>query len=298
MNSLLRSPAFLLVTVGSLLGFNFPLGKIAASAGVPSIVWAALISLSVSGSLGVLLILRRTPVPLDARHLRYFAATAVVSYAVPNVLVFAAIPHLGSGLTAIFFTLSPILTVAFSALAGLRRPHPFEFAGIGVALAGALLVVSGRGEIGRPADLIWIAAGLLVPVSLAFGNVYRTIDWPKDADPLWLAVGSNAVSAVLLAMLALATTDLGSFLLTASIPGTMFAQALSSSLMFLLFFRLQKYGGPVTLSQIGGVAAAVGIGIGTLLLNERYPQVVWSGVAIIGVGLALTVAAKMRSQAG
>jgi drug/metabolite transporter (DMT)-like permease len=290
------SPGVLLACVGALLGLNFPLGKLAAAAGVPSVWWAAMISTSAAVVLGVLLWARRVPTPLGTPHLRYFAITALVSYALPNLIIFAAIPQLGSGLTALFYTLSPILTVGLAGLAGLRRPGRLELVGIAIGLVGALLVVSGRGEVGRPAALGWVLVALVIPLSLAIGNVYRSIDWPRGADALWLAVGSNAAAAVMLLVLALATSDVAAAARMAGLPWVVAAQALAASLMFLLFFRLQQVAGPVTLSQIGTVAAAVGVGIGALALGERYPAVVWVGVAVIATGLACTVWDRARGS--
>ena len=140
----------------------------------------------------------------------------------------------------------------------------------------------------------WLAAACLVPVCLACGNVYRTADWPAQADPLWLAVGSNAVAAALLLIVALATSDLHAIALMAGIPFVSVAQIIASALFYLLFFRLQRAAGPVTLSQIGTVAAGVGVCIGAAVLGERYAAVVWIGVAVITSGLALTVAARYR----
>ena len=42
MTPLLQSPALLLLAVGTLLGLNFPLGKLAQAAQVPAVLWAAL----------------------------------------------------------------------------------------------------------------------------------------------------------------------------------------------------------------------------------------------------------------
>lgn len=296
MRKLTQTPSGLLIIVGALLGANFPIGKIASGAGVPGLVWAALLSVSAAAILGIWVIVRGGRMAFDGQHLRYFAVTALTAYAVPNTLVFAAIPHLGSGLTSVFYALSPIVTLAFSALAGLRKPSRLELAGIMVGFAGALLVVSGRGEIGRPADLIWLAAGALVPVSLALGNVYRTLDWPDNADPLWLAVGSHIVTGAVLSTLALMLFQPSEISRVAQVPGAALAQAVASALMLPLFFRLQRVGGPVTLSQIGIVAAAVGVGIGALVLGERYAAVVWIGVAIIAAGVALTVIARLRED--
>jgi drug/metabolite transporter (DMT)-like permease len=298
LDALLRSPAFLLAAVGGLLGLNFPLGKLAAAAGVPAVLWATVIAGSAALVLGSIALVRGTAMPLRPRVLRYFVITAVISYALPNALLLSAIPHLGSGLTAVFYTLSPALTVLLAAVARLSRPARLELVGIAFGFVGALLVASGRGEVGRPAAIGWIAAGLLIPVSLACGNVYRTLDWPEDTDPLWLAVGSNVAAAVLLLSWAAGTGELASLPRLALMPWAVLAQAIASPVMFVLFFQLQRHGGPVTLSQIGTVAAGVGVAIGAAVLGERYAAVVWTGVAVIAVGLAMTAASRLRSAAG
>jgi drug/metabolite transporter (DMT)-like permease len=234
-------------------------------------------------------------VELALRHWRYFGVTALISYALPNALVFAAIPHLGSAYAAMLFTLSPMLTVAFSVLAGLRRPGRMETAGIVIGFIGTLLVASARGQVGHTVEWGWIAIGVLVPFSLAIGNIYRTIDMPKNADPLVLAAGSNGVAAILLIGLAWATGALATVPLLATVPTAVLLQVLAGAAMFPLYFQLQLVGGPVTLSQIGIVAAGVGVVAGTLGFGERYPAIVWLGTAVIAIGIALTVRARMRA---
>jgi drug/metabolite transporter (DMT)-like permease len=291
---ILNSPAALLLLVGALLGLNFPLGKLAAAAGVPPLIWSALISGGGAVLLGIALAVKRIAFPLDGRHLRYFLIVAVVSYALPNALVYSAIPHLGSAYAAILFTLSPMFTVVFSMAARLRRPKRLELAGIVIGFVGTLLVASARGEMGRPVEWLWIGIGVLVPLSLAIGNVYRTIDLPRETPALVLAVGSNAVAAILLLAAAWATGTLGAAATLTTVPGIALLQVAASAAMFALFFQLQVVGGPVTLSQIGTVGAAVGVVAGTFGLGERYALVVWIGIAIIAVGISLTVRARMR----
>jgi drug/metabolite transporter (DMT)-like permease len=278
-----------------LLGLNFPLGKLAVAAAVPPLVWSALVSGGGAVTLGAALLLRHRRIRLTRQHLRYFLVVAVVSYALPNALVFTAIPHLGSAYVAILLTLSPMFTVVFSFLARLRAPQWLEFAGIGVGFVGTLLVASARGEAGRTVDWFWVGLGVLVPFSLALGNVYRTLDMPKATSALVLAVGSNAVATVLLLGLAAATGSLDGVARLGAVPGLTIVQVLASAAMFALFFQLQVVGGPVTLSQIGTVSAAVGVLAGTVGLGERYPAIVWIGIAIIAIGISLTVRARMRS---
>ncbi len=290
-----HSPGFLLVAVGILLGVNFPLGKLAMAAGISPIIWSALISAGGAVVLGAAVLVLRLPVKVDWNHLRYFGVVAIVSYAFPNVLVYSLIPKVGSGYVAIFFTLSPMFTVALSLLARLRRPGAMELCGVAVGFAGALLVASARGQAGQSVDWLSAIIGLLVPLSLAAGNVYRTLDWPRDANLLWLAVGSNALSAACLVVLSLVTGDAQIAPMLLAVPGLVIAQIAASALMFALFFRLQAVGGPVTLSQIGTVAAAVGVIIGTIGLGERYGLIVWSGVGLIAIGISLTLYARLRN---
>lgn len=292
MTPLLQSPALLLLAVGTLLGLNFPLGKLAQAAQVPAVLWAALISLGASSLLGAWLLLRRRPVVCDAQHLRYFVITALVSYALPNLLVLAAMAHLGSGPTAMMFTLSPLFTALLSRLAGLRAPARLEYWGIAIGFGGALLVALARGEAGRPAAWLWVGVGLLIPLLLALGNVYRSLDWPPRADATWLAVGSHGVAALLLLALCALTGAWRGLPALAGVPWLAAAQVAAAVLMFPLFFRLQALGGPVLLSQIGTVGAGVGVAVGAGLLGERYPPLVWGGVALIALGIGLTVWAR------
>ena len=292
MTPLLQSPALLLLAVGTLLGLNFPLGKLAQAAQVPAVLWAALISLGASSLLGAWLLLRRRPVVCDAQHLRYFVITALVSYALPNLLVLAAMAHLGSGPTAMMFTLSPLFTALLSRLAGLRAPARLVSWGIAIGFGGARLVALARGAAGRPAAWLWVGVGLLIPLLLALGNVYRSLDWPPRADGTWLAVGSHGVAALLLLALCALTGAWRGLPALAGVPWLAAAQVAAAVLMFPLFFRLQALGGPVLLSQIGTVGAGVGVAVGAGLLGERYPPLVWGGVALIALGIGLTVWAR------
>jgi drug/metabolite transporter (DMT)-like permease len=257
-------------------------------------VWAFVISLGAGGVLLFALLLRGQRIRLTAHKLRYFFITAAVSYAVPNLMMFSAIPHLGAGYTGIMFTLSPVITLVFSIVLRVRRPNMLGIAGIAVGFVGAVMVAVTRGEAGQPADLLWVVMGLLIPVSLAAGNIYRTVDWPEGTGPIELAVGSHLASAAMLFVGILALFGAGTFALLGGVPLVVVAQAASASAMFAFFFRLQSVGGPVYLSQIGYVAAAVGLFAGTVFLGEHYQLLTWAGAVIITAGVFITT--KAQSQ--
>lgn len=291
MSSVWNSAVALLLVTGGLLGAVFPLGKLATEAGVAPVAWSFLLSAGVVVVLGVAMAIRRERIGLGARKLRYFAIAGLISYAIPNVLVFLAIPRLGAGFTGIMFTLSPVITLTLAVLFRIRRPNALGIGGIAVGFLGAVIVAATRGQLGQPADPVWIGAGLLIPLSLACGNIYRTLDWPKKAGPLELAVGSHAGAAAALALYGLAAGGLDLTAL-AAVPVESLLQVSASAAMFVFFFRLQQVGGPVYLSQIGYVAAAVGLVAATVFLDESYALLTWIGALVIGAGVALTTKAQ------
>ncbi|AZO50824.1 MAG: DMT family transporter [Mesorhizobium sp.] len=297
MKFLWDSAAGLLVVTGSLLGLTLPFGKLATAAGVPAMVWAFVISLGAGGVLLLALLLRGERIRLTAHRLRYFFITAAVSYAFPNLLMFSAIPHLGAGYTGIMFTLSPVVTLVFSILLGVRRPNLLGVVGIAVGFVGAVMVAVTRGEAGQPAEFFWVAVGLLIPVSLAAGNIYRTVDWPEETGPIELAVGSHLASATLLLAGILALLGKSAFVPLSGVPLVVAGQVASASAMFAFFFRLQAVGGPVYLSQIGYVAAAVGLFAGTIFLGEHYQLLTWMGAMIITAGVFITTRAQSQTSA-
>jgi drug/metabolite transporter (DMT)-like permease len=294
MKSLWDQAFGLLLVTGALLGLTLPFGKLATAAGVPPILWAFVISCGAGGVLLIALLVRRHRFVFTAQKLRYFVIAAAISYAIPNLLMFSAIPHLGAGYTGIMFTLSPVITLVLSILLGVRRPNLLGVAGIVVGFVGALMVAVTRGEAGQPAELFWVIVGLLIPVSLASGNIYRTFDWPKDAGPIELAVGSHLAAAAMLLIGLLLLEGADVFGQLSGMPLLVLAQIASASAMFVFFFRLQAVGGPVYLSQIGYVGAAVGLIAGTLVLGERYQLLTWLGAAIITVGIVMTTKAQSR----
>ncbi|MDT3380645.1 DMT family transporter [Labrys neptuniae] len=285
------APVFLLLVTGAFLGLYFPLGKLSGAAGIPPAVWTLLISAGSALVIGAVLVLRREALPLTPPFLRFYAIGGIISYALPNFLVYLIIPHLGSGYTSIMYTLSPIITTILATALNARRPNLLGICGILIGFLGAMLIVLGKGRVGE-VNFLWIAIGFLIPLTLASGNVYRTLDWPPGARPLALAAGSNLAAALVMSAALLATSgELGLGTL-ANAPLVSTAQVAASAAMLAFFFRLQMAGGPVYLSQIGYVAAALGLGVGTFLLGEHYHWLTWLGAGVIAAGVIVTTIAQ------
>jgi drug/metabolite transporter (DMT)-like permease len=304
-------PLLLLLGTGVMLGLNFPLGKLAIAAGVEPALWAALISLGAGCALWIVTRVgehRRdkaasfdNPSPTPPRKgegslLRYAIVSGFLSYVVPNFLTFSAIPKIGSGLAAIMFALSPVMTAALSILFKVRPPSAIGLLGIALGLLGALVIIVFRGENFSVGSGFWLGAALLIPVFLGIGNLYRTMAWPEGARPRKLAAMTNLAAVPPLLLIAFFQTGTLNSSPLLAVPGLAALQVAVSTIMFLMFFRLQQLGGPTYLSQIGYVAAAVGVVIGVVWLGEKYPAGVWVGAAIIAEGIALSTYAQVRQR--
>lgn len=294
METVWRAPLPLLLMTGGLLGATFPLGKLTAAAGISPVIWAFLIACG-SGLvlLAALLVSGRT-LPLDRASLIYYGIAALISYAIPNILLFAVIPYVGAGYAGIMFTLSPMLTLLLSLVFAAGRTGLLGSIGILIGFAGALTIALSRVQDGQAVNRWALLLAFAIPLSLAIGNVYRTLAWPRNGNPIALAAGSNLAAAALLFVISLAAT--GGFPVAAllKVPHLAAIQIVCSVLMFTFFFQLQAVGGPVYLSQIGYVAAAVGMFSSIVFLGERYGVMTFAGVAVIVMGIVLTTLAQRR----
>lgn len=294
--NLLQVPTVLLLITGTLIGLNFPLGKMAGEAGVSPLIWALLISLGATlVLLPLLLVTRRLALP-PPRVLRYAVISAVISFVTPNLLLFTVIPHTGAGYAGLMFALSPVFTLLFASMFGMKVPGRLGRVGIVVGLAGASLVSLTRGVNPHGPGIDWLLAALAIPVALAAGNVYRTLDWPEGVPSNVLAFWGHAFSSAVFLTLLLLTRGTLPFREIAPAAGAAIAQVVVAGLTFPAFFRLQQKGGPVLLSQIGYVAAAVGLVGATMFLGERYSATTWIGAGVIAVGIAITIAAQRSDR--
>ena len=290
----MNRPLLLLLATGAALGFNFPLGKIAMAAGINPALWAGVISLGAGLTMLIVSAAAERGQYNGASVLQFAIVSGFVSYVAPGFLTYLVIPKIGSGLVAIMYALSPVVTALLSILLRVRPPSLLGMFGIALGLAGAVVIIVYRNADYSSDSLAWLLAALLIPLFLGVGNIYRTLAWPQGASPRRLAAMTNLAAVPPLMLLVLVTSGQFDLASLAAVPGLVALQVTVSTIMFLMFFRLQQLGGPTYLSQIGYVAAAVGVVIGVAWLGESYPLGVWTGAGAIALGIALSTVAQMR----
>jgi len=284
-----------LLATGGFLGLSTNLAKLGAGAGVPALPFLAW---SVTGAAVVLLVRTAMTLGLPAltwRTAEYFVAAGFVTFAAPNLILFAAVPHVGAGFAALVLAFPPLFTYVGALLLGIEKFDPARALGVALALAGAgVLAVY---KFAAPdAATGWIASTLAVPILLAIGNLYRTLRWPPGASADQLAPGMLAACAVMLLGFGVVTGTPLDF------PGSgttqsyvlIAVQAAAFAILYVIYFVLQKRGGPVYLSLIGSVAAVVGVPLAVLLLGETWPSGIVVAAGLIGAGIWLVTGIRRR----
>jgi drug/metabolite transporter (DMT)-like permease len=282
MKPLLSNPLFLLVGTGAGLAMITPLAKLALQAGINPFLWAAIIAFLPASTLWWFAA-RQGSFWTNKSLWGYGLIGGTAANLIPSSILLLAIPHIGSGLAGLMFALSPVVTATLSLLLRVRPPNTPLLMAVALGFIGAVIVVSGRNALALPQAPQWLLIALLVPCSLAVGNVFRTAKWPKGATPLQVAVAANM--SVVPIFLGLALWHGGGIWPVMEHPGLIMAQWAAALVNMGLFFRLQWISGPTYLSQIGYVAAAISLAIGALYFGEVYPAAVWLGAGLIIAGI-------------
>lgn len=285
----LSTSAFVLLAInGSLLALMLPLARVVTNDGLSPVAYAFWQTLG-AGLVLVLLSWRHLRLRINSRILRYCLISGATGVALPNALAFFVVGKVGPGFTSTLYAFPPIFTLVFALFLHLESPSFRRMAGIALACLGCFWIVWSQVDVIAAATLHWYLVGLAVPVSIAVGNVYRTLAWPKGFAPVALAAGMMLGAS---AWLLLIINVKGIVLLPNTVRfdtyGMVGLQMGLTALTYLGVFELQKRSNPVFLSQMGCIAALVGLMIGMLYFEERYALGVWLGVLVILGGLWLT----------
>ncbi|MFN3235863.1 MAG: DMT family transporter [Pseudomonadales bacterium] len=283
------NPVMALLGAGFLLALTTNLAKIAHGVGIApiayltwSLVGAASLLLMVSGFRGQLS-------QLNGRTVEYFLVAGLLTTAASNLIFFSAVAHLGVSFIALMFSLPPVITYVLALAMKMERFDVWRALGVVLALTGTALLVSDHWS-APDVQTKWLAVALIGPVLVALGNVYRTLRWPPRASAESLAPGMLVGAIVILFLFArLFGWPLGIAISEPQVLPLILLQACVFAGQFLLLFVLQKAGGPVFLSLMGGVSALFGVPIAMIFLAEPLLPMFVASSALIAAGIVAMV---------
>lgn len=290
-------PVLCLIAGGGLIGISTNLAKFAGEVGLTPL---AFLFWSITGAAFILFsyaLFRHELPPLSKSTLSYYLVAALVSVTGSNLIFFSAIPHVGASFVALIISLPPLLTYLAAIILRIERFNKLRALGVVAALAGAG-VLAARKFAAPDASVFWIGLALCGPVLLAIGNIYRTLYWPDNLSPSALAPGMLIAASVLLGLFSILPNYSLAVPLAEMLPlGLIAVQAFVFAGQFLLLFLLQKTGGPVLLSLLGSVGAAVGVPVAIFLQGESPPEGLFLGASLIALGVVLVTYGGVKMAA-
>lgn len=286
----LLSPLLLLVA-GSLLATTLIFSRLASDEGAAMLWFLAL----VMGGAGLVLfavVLIAGKATSSFRSLLRYSLIAGSFQALPMAMAYLSVGHVGAGYIALAYAFPLLMTYLLALLFRMERFSLMRTLGVAVAVVGGLMLAQGKydGLAAGSEALGWVVIASVIPVIVAGGNLFRTRFWPKGAAPLQLA-------AMMLMMASLVSLPFAFMLegaaglsdLAASPTLVMFTLANIAlfALQFVAYFQLQLIAGPVYMSQIGSVSAAVGTPVAVVMLGETLPPVFPIAVVLVVAGVIL-----------
>lgn len=276
-----------LLVAGALLALSLIIAKLADQYGASRL---SFLMLALAGAGLVLLGVtwRQKKASPITRSVLEYAFVSGLLLALTNALAFLAIRHVGASFISICLAFPVLLTWVLAVMLGLESMRFLRLTGVVLALAGGLVLTLGKAS-GSSGGGLWIVLVLAVPVLLAIGNIYRTLCWPAGASPLFLASLMLLAGGVLLLPFALLFESATALQLFTSekLLWLLLAEVAVFSILYFLFFVLQRLAGPVYLSQIGTVAAVFGTTIAVAVLGEALPPNLGLAGALVAAGMVI-----------
>jgi len=229
------------------------------------------------------------------RHWKWILPMAAIASAIFQSMVYLGLQHTTALNGALLIALVPIVVAAFAAMLLGDRFTPLQGLGIGVSLAGAVVVIV-RGDLSvlralafNPGDL-WILAA--VPIWALYTVLLKR--WPAGLDRMSFLAAMAIVGTLLQAPLYAWEWAGGRHLVLspASLAAIAYTAVFASFLAFVFYNAALQRTTPTVAGPFHHLHPAFTALLGVVFLGERIGWHHAVGVACIVLGLYLTSAAK------
>ncbi|MDX6770723.1 MAG: DMT family transporter [Elusimicrobiota bacterium] len=256
--------------------------------GVPPFLGAGLRFVLAAAVLWAMIMASGKRRPLSPSGRKAVWAAALLGFAWNYALVYWSETRVASGLVAVLFSLSPLLTAFFAAALGAERPGLRHVAGAFVGVAGVTLLMWPEKGLAA-ADPAGLLAAFLACAGSALNLVLQS-RWARGEDAWTLNARAMSVGAALLLLMSLAFERGTAVTWTASNAAALLYLSLAGSVTaFLLLYRLLRELPPSRVSLMTLLFPVVALALGWLVLGEAPTARGLLGCALIlgGVGGAL-----------
>jgi drug/metabolite transporter (DMT)-like permease len=217
-----------------------------------------------------------------------FLLLGLINNAIPHACIFLGQTQIGAGLASILNATTPIWTVIIAHFATSdEKLTGVKIAGTLTGLAGTVLLFSPHIAARSDAPLWALALPVLAAVSYGFAAIFAR-RFRGIAAPV-TAAGQLTASTVIMLPVALIvdqpwTLPWPPFDAVAAVLGL---AVVSTAFAYILYFRLIGAAGATNASLVTLLVPPSAIVLGTVFLGERLGWAEWTGMLVIGLGLAI-----------
>lgn len=280
--------SLLVIAVGLVWGLTPALSRMASGMGSNPFGLAVWVNaIAAVGCLGVAAVRGRLE-RLSPREWLFFVQWALIAGILQRLTTFLASAHVEASMLSLIVTLQGFMVFGFAAITKLEQATPRRLLGLSVGLAGVGLLIFARLDMSDTAQNYWLLFALLLPLLFAIEAIVLAGRRPVRLDPFASVGIMMALSALMLAPLALLRGDLfafGSGL--ASLGPLVLLMGVVSASSILLAFHLIATAGAIFYSQSAYAMTLAGIVWGMLLLDEQLPVIAWLAFLAILIGMYL-----------
>ncbi|QTD57309.1 DMT family transporter [Parasphingorhabdus cellanae] len=279
----------MLLALSVLWGGSFFFVEVALEA-IPPLTLVALLVFFAAAILWLYILISGRKIPISSSVWRAFTVMGILNNVIPfTLIVWGQTTQIASGIASILNATTPLFTVVVASMfLADERATLLKYTGVVTGLIGVIILIGPSALSGLGIAVYAQLAVLVAALSYAFAGVYGRRFNDMKIDPVVIAAGQVSASATLLMPVSMFVDDplslaIPSITVWASVFGL---AALSTSLAYILYFRLLSSSGATNLLLVTFLIPVTAIILGTGLLGESLRATHIIGMFIIGLGLS------------
>jgi drug/metabolite transporter (DMT)-like permease len=279
----------LLITLSVLWGGSFLFIGIAVLALPPFTIVVLRVGLAAI-ALNVIVRAMGLSMSMDRRVWTAFFGMGLLNNMIPFSLIVWAQTHIASGLASILNATTPLFTVIVAHfLTTDERMNGWRFTGVVVGFTGVVLIIGPEALQGLGTNIVAQMAILTAALSYAFAGIFGRRFRTMGIAALVTATGQLTASTVMMIPLAIVVDrpwmlPMPSLEIWGAVLGLVL---LSTALAYILYFRVLATAGATNVLLVTFLIPVSAILLSTTILGEQLEPKHFTGMAIIGLGLAM-----------
>ncbi len=226
--------------------------------------------------------------PTDRAAWTQLSILGFLNVVLPFILFTWGQTQIDSGLASVLNATTPLWgVIAAHFLTKDEKATPLRLGGVIIGVAGVIVMIGGDAFGGIGGSVIAQLACLAATLCYALATIYSRRIGTAGLDPMTLATGQVVSAAIMMIPIALVTDR--PWALPApnmDVIGASLALALlSTSLAYILFFRLVALAGATNAMLVTFLMPVVAIALGTVMLDETLTINQIAGIFLIAFGL-------------